>query len=223
MPMYDAQQIKQMVSSLAYVYGVSIAEFVITRESALVMHGIKEKCYDVSIVLSPVIFNVVTNEFPCKLDTIKLPGSVTVYKELVNGKEVFIDERCVQSLEDLLNYYMSVSHEECASDMSVDDTILAIENEMERLSNVSSNDALRYCDHLADEAMCLIVQNEMSGILSKLKQSHTTVITDAAKRRWSVTFKPAQKMIELFEVDGFDIQGNVDIHQITIGKVNRRI
>lgn len=223
MQRYSAEQVVKMVGSLAMVYNIHPSDLVVIRESALVLHGIKERCYDISLALNPMLFNTLAKYFPEVPESIKLPGSVTIYKAQPNGKEVFMGGCSIQSMEDLFSYYMAVSPEEGATDESVEETILAIENEMERLSNVSSKDALRYCDQLADEAMCLIVQSELSGVLNKLKQNHTTVIKDATKRRWSVTFKPAQKMIELFEVDEVDMHGNVDIHQITIDKVNRHI
>lgn len=220
---YDAGQIKSLVRSLALVYNIQPTDFIVSRESALVMHGIQQQCWDISLLVNPTVFATLTKYYDGRPEEVKLPGNVTMRLGVMVDSVVLNDSCSVLSLHDLLNYYLAVEDIDDKSDDRADETILKIENEMERLSDVASDVAMRFIDTLADEAMCLIVQSELSGVLTKLNKDHTTVIKDAAKRRWSVTFKPAKNMIELFEVDEVDMHGNVDIHQITINKVNRHI
>lgn len=220
---YNTEQIKGLVGSLAMVYGIHPTDFIVTRESALVLHGIQERCWNISFLVDPTVFSVLTRYYDDPPEEIRLPGDVTVRVGSIKDHLVLNDGCSVRSLQGLLDYYTAVEALDDKSEDGADGTILKIEKEIERLSDVASDVAMRFIDTLADEAMCLIVQSELSGALTKLNKNHTTTIKDGANRRWSVTFKPAQKLIELFEVDEVDMHGNVDIHQITINKVNRHI
>lgn len=220
---YNAEQIKGLIGSLAMVYNIHPTDFIVTRESALVLHGIQQQCWDISFLVNPTVFATLTRYYDDQPEEVKLPGNVTMRRGAVSDPAVLNGCYSVLSLQGLLSYYLAVEDIDDKSDDRAEETIIKIENEMERLSDDASDVAMRFIDVIADEAMHLIIQSELSGVLTKLNKDHTTVIKDAANRRWSVTFKPAKSMIELFEVDEVDMHGNVDIHQITINKVNRHI
>lgn len=207
---YNSSKVKNIIESLATIYGIPMNRWHVTYGTALVMHDIVSTTTDVDLSLNEEDWVALTRYNDVDSDElgaiIELPGKIEI-RPLENLKHVTTFVRnhgfMVADLESLCDAYRSLvetpfSHRDKHDQ---DKARLVLLEVAIHLRQQRGNEELRRdCDMVAECAMDLIIQTNLAKTFSKVAEhidDYSGKIKDAAKDSWSYEISATEPVIEI--------------------------
>lgn len=212
MQKYNSSKIRSVIEALACVYGINLSRWHVTYGTAMVMHGLATSSPDIDIGLNDEDWKtfseyhtVITDELG---PIIELPGKVEVRPlTTVHHPFMFVRKHGFM-VADLVSlhaaYCLMIDTPLPGRDKREQDQdrVNILVTELNRLRMRGDVELRRDADMLAECAMDLIIQNNLSGVFAKVSEKHSEheyygEIKDAARDTWAYMVNHKDPVIEI--------------------------
>lgn len=210
MAKYNSNKVRNIVESLATVYGIPMAHWHVTYGTALVVHGLTATTTDVDLSLNEEDWNELARYIDVDTDQlgpiIELPGKIEI-RPLSNlpHPTTFVRNHgfMVADLESLYNAYRALvetpfTHRDKHNQDKA--RVILLETTINRKRMRGNEELRRDCDAVSESAMNLIIQTNFAKTFPKIDEHGTQYfgeIKDAAKDTWSYMISHTEPVIEI--------------------------
>ena len=214
---YTRRQILEVLCALSTLYSIPVEQFKLTDEAALVVHDLIETTSNIRIKLTNKMWDNIAKyvkpHFVAEGCFIVMPGEIHISLfDPDDGEYSSVGQLTALSLESLVQAYKELSGQlrrsvECINYINLIQTRFTyLAQEEERRLNMAGR-------VMAEDALSLIMQINMSGLFTNAKQVMIPY-RDAGGYNWIVNIDGVAKTIELYDRDSLDQNGETKIYTI---------
>lgn len=224
---YNRPKVRNIIESLATVYGIPVDRWFLTFGTAMVVHGLNTSTGDVDVTLGQEDWANFSQYHDVNTDTlgpiIELPGKIEVRPMLTLMTEHnFIRQHGVmvgdlRSLHQAYTWFQEnpvTGRNKEGSDLNnINKLVMRINQDKQGIATEIEQGV----NSVLQDAIAMVVELGSSKLFEKMGEDvYRTTVKDNNNSRWGVKVYPKAQSLEFWEISEVDMHSNVEKHVIKL-------